>query len=92
MTTPITLADMATASGVPERTLHDAFCKFEGVSPMRYLRNLRLDRIHTQLCAGGPDTSVTAIALGCGFSHLGRFAQAYAERFGERPSHTLRRR
>jgi AraC-like DNA-binding protein len=89
----ITLADIAQAAGVPERTLHDAFKRFEGVSPLRYLRNLRLDDVHAKLRTGGGggDASVTAIALNAGFTHLSRFAQDYAERFGERPSDTLRR-
>jgi transcriptional regulator GlxA family with amidase domain len=37
------------------------------------------------------DGSVTSIALAAGFSHLGRFSHDYAERFGERPSETLKR-
>ncbi|AWB06603.1 AraC family transcriptional regulator (plasmid) [Azospirillum humicireducens] len=91
-TAAITLADIAQAAGVPERTLHDAFKRFEGVSPLRYLRNLRLDDVHAQLrSGGGEDASVTVIALNAGFTHLSRFAQDYAERFGERPSDTLRR-
>ena len=42
---------------------------------------------------GYHETSMEAIAtaLGWGFSHFGRFAQLYRERFGERPSETLRR-
>ena len=35
--------------------------------------------------------SVTTVALDCGVAHLGRFAQAHAERFGEKPSGTLTR-
>ena len=88
---PISLADIALAAGVPERTLHDAYCRFEGVSPMRALRDLRLDRVRDRLRADQA-ASVTEIALAAGFTHLGRFAQAYASRFGERPSQTLRRR
>lgn len=90
-TAAITLADIALAAGVPERTLHDAFKRFEKVSPLRYLRDLRLDQVHDQLSAGGDDVNVTTIALNAGFTHLSRFAQDYAERFGERPSETLRR-
>jgi transcriptional regulator GlxA family with amidase domain len=30
--------------------------------------------------------------MDCGFFHLGRFAQAYARAYGERPSETLARR
>lgn len=92
LTAPLTLADIAAAAGVPERTLHDAYCRFEGTSPMRSLRNLRLDRVRAELLAGRDDAGVTGVALAAGFTHLGRFAQAYAERFGERPSDALRRR
>ena len=89
---PLTLADIATAAGVPERTLHDAYCRFEGVSPMRALRDGRLDRVRAALLAGRDGAGVTEAALAAGFTHLGRFAEAYAKRFGERPSNTLRRR
>jgi AraC-like DNA-binding protein len=86
----IALADIAQAAGVAERTLNDAFQRFQGVSPMRYLRDLRLDRVRAGLRAG--QGSVTELALANGFTHLSRFAQDYADRFGERPSETLRRR
>lgn len=88
---PLTLADIAAAAGVPERTLHDAYCRFEGVSPMRALRDLRLDRVRATLLSRTGAAGVTDAALAAGFTHLGRFALAYAERFGERPSDTLRR-
>lgn len=86
----ITLADVAAAAGVAERTLSDAFQRFEGASPMRYLRNLRLDHVRADLLAG--EASVTAAAVRAGVPHLSRFARDYAERFGERPSETARRR
>jgi AraC-like DNA-binding protein len=89
---PVTLADIAAAAGVAERTLAEAFQRFEGVSPMRYLRDFRLDRARAALLAGGPGTNVTAAALGSGISHLSRFARDYADRFGERPSDTIRHR
>jgi AraC-like DNA-binding protein len=89
---PLTLGDIAAAAGVAERTLHQSFRHFTGVSPMRYLRDRRLDQARALLLAASPGASVTAAALGAGFSHLGRFAQDYATRFGETPSVTLRRR
>jgi AraC-like DNA-binding protein len=91
VTEPIQLGDIAEAAGVPLRTLYDAFRRFRGVSPMRHLRNLRLDRVRAQLLTTGRDGSVTTIALDAGFGHLGRFSQDYADRFGEKPSETLRR-
>ncbi len=92
LTAPLTLADIAAAACVPERTLHDAYCRFEGVSPMRALRDLRLDRVRAALLAKSDGAGVTGAALAAGFTHLGRFALAYADRFGERPSDTLRQR
>mgnify|MGYP005815871069 CR=1 FL=1 len=89
---PISLLDIAAAAGVPERTLHEAFQRFEGRSPLRYLRDLRLDRVRDRLLAEGEPGRVTAMATEAGFSHLGRFSRAYAERFGEYPSATRRAR
>ena len=58
---------------------------------MMLLRRARLAQARADLEAPGHDTSVTIVAHDCGFSHLGRFAQEYARRFGESPSETLRR-
>ncbi|MBP0491179.1 AraC family transcriptional regulator [Pararoseomonas indoligenes] len=88
-TEPLTLADIATAAGVPERTLHEAFRRHLGTTPLRHLRDLRLDRARARLRAGGE--GVTEAALAVGFTHLSRFAGDYVARFGERPSETLRR-
>ncbi len=85
---PLTLADIAHAAGVPERTLQEAFAQFMGVSPMRHLRQIRLDRVRARLTGG---EGVTAAALAEGFTHAGRFATAYAGRFGEKPSETGRK-
>lgn len=88
---PITLVDIARASGIPGRTLLEHFKDHRSVSPMRYLRNARLARVRQALvrtdCAG----SVTQIAMEWGFNHLGRFAVEYRNQFGESPSETLRR-
>lgn len=86
---PLQLADIAQAAGVPERTLRDGFLQFRGMSPMQYLRKLRLDRARELLRAAAPDRRIAEIALDCGFAHFGRFAIAYRERFGELPSATL---
>lgn len=87
MKTP-TLARLA---GVSVRTLQEGFQRFRGRTPSQISRDLRLDRARTALLDGDGD-NVTAVALDSGFSHLGRFAQSYAERFGETPSQTIRRR
>ena len=43
---PVTLADIIAASGVPGRTLLKQFEDQRGTSPMRYLRERRLERAH----------------------------------------------
>ncbi|CAN0627738.1 Anthranilate 1,2-dioxygenase regulatory protein [Burkholderia multivorans] len=88
---PLQLADIVRAAGVPERTLRDAFMQFRGISPMQYLRKTRLDHARDLLRAAAPDRRIADIALDCGFTHLGRFALAYREKFGELPSETLER-
>jgi AraC-like DNA-binding protein len=87
---PLRLSDIAEAVGLPSRTLLDGFRKFRGTSPMQYLRQVRLQRARSALQRAAPGTRVAAIAMECGFAHLGRFAQAYLEAFGETPSDTLR--
>ena len=85
------LDDMVQASGVSRRSLHEGFRKYYGVTPMVYLRNVRLDNarlVFKQKGAG--DVLVTDVALDSGFNHLSKFARAYKERFGELPSETLR--
>ncbi len=86
---PLQLADLARAAGVPERTLRDGFLRFRGVSPMQYLRQIRLDKARERLRGAPPGLRIADVALDCGFTHLGRFALAYRERFGELPSGTV---
>lgn len=88
---PVTLSDIAKASGVPGRTLLEHFKAHRSVSPMRYLRDARLTRAREALMCGDRGESVTQIAMTWGFSHLGRFAADYRDRFGETPSETWRR-
>jgi AraC-like DNA-binding protein len=88
---PLTVADLVAASQVTGRTLFQHFRDFTGISPMRYLRNARLAKVRNALLRAEPEDSVTVIAMGCGFTHMSRFALEYRQRFGERPSDTLRR-
>lgn len=88
---PISLSDIAVAAGVPARTLLDSFKHFRQTSPIRYLKDVRLDNARERLRQRGADT-VAQVALDAGFAHLGRFAADYSKRFGELPSDTQRRR
>jgi AraC-like DNA-binding protein len=90
LASPITLADLVEASGVPGRTLLQHFRDAHGVSPMRYVRDLRMQRVRGELAAGTV-RCVAGCALRWGFAHAGRFAIEYRKCFGESPSATLAR-
>jgi AraC-like DNA-binding protein len=91
LASPISVGDIAEASGIAGRTLFKHFQDYHGTSPMRYLRNARFEKAREALRRAQPEESVTEIAMTWGFSHMGRFSIEYRKRFGERPSETLRR-
>lgn len=88
---PLTLDGIAAAAGMPGRTLQAQFRRFQGCSPMAYLRAARFRRAREALSQPGETASVTELAMRCGFAHLGRFAVEYRRRFGESPSETAAR-
>jgi AraC-like DNA-binding protein len=88
---PWTTAGLARSVSVSARSLQDGFARSIGVPPTRYLRDVRLDRVHAELRSTDPHTAtVSQVAGSWGFMYLSRFAAAYREKFGERPSETLR--
>lgn len=86
---PYTVVDLARVAGVSARSLQAAFHRHMGVSPMAYLRQVRLERAHEDLKLGRG--RVSEVAYHWGFTNLGRFATLYQERFGELPSTTIAR-
>jgi AraC-like DNA-binding protein len=89
---PLTVSSLAARSHVSARALQQAFRRHTGVSPMAYLRQVRLRRAHQELLEADPSAeTVASIATRWGFSNPGRFAAVYAARYGETPGATLRR-
>ena len=82
-----TLADLARLAGISARSLQYGFQEWHGTTPMRYLRQVRLDRAHDDLAQAYG--SVADVAYHWGFTNPGRFARAYHDRFGEFPAATL---
>lgn len=88
---PWSVGEIAAAAGVGVRSMEDGFRRHLGMSPLAYLRECRLDRVHADLVAGSPfELTVSEVAYRWGFVHLGRFAAAYRRQFAEKPSDTLR--
>ena len=89
---PIHVHDVAEAAGVSLRTLQAFFAEDLQQTPSAFIRNRRLERVRADLADAPPGsaTTVSQIATRWGFTHLGRFATKYHQRFGETPSQTLK--
>lgn len=88
---PWTIQDLCEKLYVSPRTLRYAFQECLGMSPMAYLKTQRLKQVRRQLeTSDHHQTTVTDIAIQCGFWHMGQFSKDYRKMFGECPSETLR--
>lgn len=88
----LTLTSLCQALGTSSRTLCYGFQEMFGISPMAYLKILRLQGVYRILKAADPDaTTIAETASQFGFWHLGYFARDYKQMFGELPSETLKR-
>jgi AraC family transcriptional regulator, ethanolamine operon transcriptional activator len=88
----LSVEQLATAAGVSERTLRDAFLSYFGLPPVQYLNRRSLHQIRKALLAADPSTAtVTDIATQFGVWQFGRLARDYRFLFGELPSETLHR-
>lgn len=87
----LTTSRLALECHVSVRALQEGFHRHVGMSPMAYLRQVRLRRVRADLrAAHSSHTGVAAVAHRWGFGHLGRFAAAYKVMYGETPLQTLR--
>ncbi|MFM9848445.1 MAG: helix-turn-helix domain-containing protein [Hyphomicrobiaceae bacterium] len=88
---PMRISELAARLDISCRALQLAFRKRFGCSPSEHLFACRLGLARTRLLVPTATTTVTAVAVDCGFVNLGAFAGRYYRAFGERPSETLRR-
>ena len=72
--------------GTSRRELEYAFRSAFDQSPRAHMESLRLNAARAALRAAPPGASVSAIAVACGFHHLGRFSVRFKSLFGESPS------
>ena len=88
----ISIIDLLRICGCSRRALFSAFRNTKGYTPMEFLTEQRLQSVRNRLLKSHVETSVTSIALDCGFTHLGRFSHIYKNRFGVTPSITLKKK
>ena len=87
-----TIPELCTVAQLSERSLEYGFKEQLGVTPVRYLKLVRLNGSKRDLVVANPKmTKVVDIALRWGFVEFGRFAAEYGRLFKELPSQTLRR-
>lgn len=89
---PITMESIARNVHMSVRSIQQGFRDELGLSPMAYVRERRLERVHHELCDALPSDGVTVtdVANRWGFHHLSSFAVEYRKRWGMTPSETLR--
>jgi AraC-like DNA-binding protein len=85
----LTLDDIVKSSHTSYRVLFNGFKEFHQLSPMNYLRKVRMEGVREELIKADPGLHVAPIAMRWAFNHLGRFSVEYKKRFGESPSKTL---
>ncbi|MCX2721114.1 helix-turn-helix transcriptional regulator [Roseibium salinum] len=88
---PITLTDISRAAGASTRALQMGFKQFRDTTPLAYLRQIRLQAVHSELSNNENTLTIQEVALKWGFSHMGRFSAQYRETFGVSPSITAKR-
>lgn len=87
----ITLEEVAAVGSMSIRRLHALFRSTLETTPRTYILHRRLDFVRAELESASSSDSVSSIASRFGFTHLGRFAAVYRQKFGELPSSTLNR-
>jgi AraC family ethanolamine operon transcriptional activator len=89
---PIRLIDLCHHAYIQQRSLEYGFRDIVGLSPMTYLKVLRLGEVHRRLLTEPlAVSSISSVALDSGFHHLGQFAGDYKRLFMESPSATRMR-
>jgi AraC family ethanolamine operon transcriptional activator len=89
----LTIADVCKAIGVCRRSLQYSFNDVYGITPVKYLKIVRLNGARRDLRdAESGLEAVQDVAAKWGFWHLSHFAEDYRRLFLETPSQTLRSR
>ncbi|MES2952731.1 MAG: AraC family transcriptional regulator [Pseudomonadota bacterium] len=86
---PVGIAELASHSAMSPSHYAHTFREIAGVSPMRYLRGLRLDEARMLLLRGGLRASEVAAQVG--FESPEHFTREFRRRFGVSPTECLGR-
>jgi AraC family ethanolamine operon transcriptional activator len=89
---PLRLSELCRHANMKIRTLEYGFREVTGLTPVAYIRSLRLNSVRRALLqkTSGSQRSISEIAMDAGFWHLSQFAMDYRRFFGETPTETRR--
>ncbi|WP_187277436.1 AraC family transcriptional regulator [Methylobacterium sp. WL103] len=91
LSAPLTLPDIAAAAGLSVRSLQDKFRQAVGQTPVQYIIDSRLRRVHQDLLSDNNAMhSIAEIAVRWGFVHMSDFGPRYRRLYGRAPSETRR--
>ena len=85
----ISITELCDSVGACRRTMQYSFETIIGLSPIKYMKAIRLNGVRRSLISTDCHVSVAEAAANWGFLHLSQFAKDYRELFGELPSATL---
>ena len=84
------IMSIAQELGISERLLHHAFKRNYGITPKKYLMNLRMDNVKQELLLSNPKTTTISSVIGkYYFFDNSTFSKAFKQMFGELPSDIL---
>jgi AraC family ethanolamine operon transcriptional activator len=86
-----TVKDICLLTNVSERTLEYAFKEKYKISPSRFIKAFRLNKVKNELFSH-KDVNISTIAGKYHFWHMGQFAQDFRKQFGILPSEILARK
>ncbi|SAK47844.1 AraC family transcriptional regulator [Caballeronia arationis] len=89
---PVAVPELCAQLRASRRLLQYCFQEFYGMTPVAYLRAIRLNGVRRALRAASWENAVSVqdVAAAWGFWHLSQFSADYRKLFGVRPSDTLR--
>lgn len=86
---PIKLKDVYSYLGTSERNLRYIYNDLAELSPMKFIKYLKLNKVRKDLINTPEKSKIKEIANRWGFNHSGQFAADYKKLFGEFPSETV---
>ena len=86
----LSIQELGREFNISQRQLERQFSKYAGVSPLRFIKDCRLNKASQLLQV--TDMGILDVAIACGFSSNSSFRSAFKQKFGVNPSDFVGRR